>query len=994
MNYTVSGTALNGADYDSLPGSVTIPPNMSSAIIPVSPLDDQAFEGTETVELTISSGALYDIGTPSTAAVSILDNDLPTVSIAATVATVPEQGSGTGQFTLSRTGITTSPLTVNYAVGGTAYEGDFQNLSGSVTIPAGVAVFSIFVTPIDDLDFEGDETVTLILLPSTAYNLGTVSASVTIVDNDLPVVTIATTVPTVPEQGPGSAQLIVSRTGINSSPLTVNFMLSGTAADGVDFQAIDGMVTIPPSASSTAISVFPIDDLAYEGDETVTVTLSPAPSYTLGSAKSATVTIVENDLPTVTVVTTVPSVPEQGSGSAQFTVSRTGITSSPLTVSYNVAGTATAGSDYGELIGTVAFSSGATTAIIFVTPIDDSTYDGNETVTITLSPSASYNTVPGNTATVTIVDNDLPIVTAVATDPSAYEADQDPGRFTIYRTENTSKPLTVNYIVTGTATNGTDYRELSGTVTIASGSSSSIITVTPVDDEEFEGPETVVLTILPSSPYKVGSPASATLTIGDNDLPSVSIAAITSSFLETGPAKGEFKISRTGITNSALLVSWTVSGTAVSGADYVPLPLSATIPANAVSTSIFVTAIDDSEYEGNETIILALAASALYNVASPSTARITLIDNDVPTVTVSTPDPNAAESESESGQFTITRTGITSSPLVVYYTLAGTALNGIDYTTLPNSVTIQTGASSANVTVRPIDDGDYEGDETVVLSLASNSSYQAGSPSNGIVTIKDNDLPTVSIITTTPNASELGPTPGLLTVSRSGITTSSLTVSYYLGGTATPGTDYVELPGTLVIPANSSSQTITVTPKNDDVIEGVETVDVTILSSDSYNIGAPIKGTVIIADDVRPLVSIVATDPNASEKGPDTGLFTISRTGATTEPLVVAYALSGSATNGTDYALITSPVTIPANAASVPVFVAPLQDTEYEGAETVVLTISPAQDYKISAQSIATVTIADDDRPIVAIAATNPDAAEPAVSGLFTVSRTGSPLLH
>ncbi len=883
---------------------------------------------------------------------------------------------------------------MNYAVGGTASNGvDFEKLPGSVIIPAGVATASIIVKPTDDLDYEGDEAVTVILLSSSAYNLGTVSASVIIVDDDLPVVTMATTVPTVPEQGPGSAQLIVSRTGINSSPLTVNYILSGTAADGVDFQAIDGLVTIPAFASSTAISVKPIDDLDYEGDETVTVTLSSAPSYVLGLAKSGTVTIADNDLPTVTLATTVATVPEQGPGSAQFSVSRTGITSAPLTVSYSAGGTATSGSDYGQLFGTVTFSVGAATASIFVTPIDDSGYEGDETVTLTLSPNASYNLGPNVTATITIVDNDLPIVTTAATDPSAYEADQESGRFTIYRTENTSNPLTVKYVVSGTATNGTDYKELSGTVTIAQGSSSSIITVTPVDDEEFEGPETVVLTILLNSTYKVGSPASATLTIVDNDLPSVTVAATTSSFLESGPLKGEFKISRTGITSSALAVNWTVSGTAASGSDYAPLPLSATIPAGAPSATVLVTSVDDTEYEGNETIILTLSGSALYNVASPNSARITLVDNDLPTVTVTATDPNASETDTDPGQFMITRTGITSSSLVVYYTLAGAALNGGDYTTVPNtvpgSVTIPAGSSSANVTVRPIDDGEYEGDETVVLALASNSSYQLGSPNNAMVTIHDNDLPTVSIAATTPNASEMGPNPGLLTVTRTGITTSSLTVNYTTSGTATAVNDYAALSGSLVIPAGSPSQTITLTPISDDVIEGEETVIVTISSSASYNVGAPPKATITIADDVRPIVSLVATDANAAEKGPDTGQFTVYRTGSTTNPLVVAYSVSGSAANGTDYALLTSPVTIPAYAASATVLVAPLQDTDYEGIEEVVLTISPAQNYKIAAQSSATVSIADDDRPIVAIAATNPNAAEPAVSGLFTVSRTG-----
>jgi PKD repeat protein len=991
VNYNVGGTATNGIDYSFLPGSVTVPAGQSFAVVTVLPIDDQDYEGPEAVELTINSGALYDIGSPSTAALTILDDDLPTVSIAATVAAVPEQGSGTAQFTVSRTGITTSALTVNYAIGGTANNGvDYEKLTGSLTIPAAAASASITVKPIDDLDYEGDETVTVVLLSSSTYNVGKASDTVTIVDNDLPVVTITSTVAAVLEQGPGSAQFTVSRTGITSVPLTIYFAVSGTATDGIDFEKLPASLVIPAFASSATISVKPFDDFEYEGDETVTLTLSGAPAYVLGSARTATVTIVDNDLPKVTIAATVATVPEQGPGSAQFTVSRSGITSSALSVNYNVAGTATAGEDYGPLPGTVTFQAGAATASIFVTPTDDSVYEGDETVILTLLPGASYGVGPANTATITIVDNDLPIVTIIATDPTAYESDRVPGHLTIYRTENTLKPLTVNYVLTGTATNGVDYNKLSGTITIPQGSSSGIVTVTPVDDEEYEGPETVVLTVSPSSSYRVGSPASAAVTIMDNDLPAVTVAATTPTILESaGTVNGEFKITRTGITSAALVVNYAMSGTATNGVDYVKLPGSVTIPAGSATLTLLVTPIDDTEYEGNETIIFTFTGSSLYNVASPNNAKITIVDNDLPTVTVVATDPNASETDSDTGQFAITRSGITTAPLVVFYALSGTATNGVDYNLLGGSVTIPAGAASANVTVRPIDDAEYEGDETVALTLVTNPSYQLGSPNNATVIIKDNDLPTVSITATTPNASEVGPTPGVFTVFRTGITTSSLTVNYTTSGTATGATDYLALPGSLMIPAGSPSATITVTPIDDDVLEGAETVAVTLSGSVSYNVGAPQTATVTIADDVRPIVTVVATDASASEKGPDPGQFTVYRTGSITDALVVAYALSGTATNGTDYLLLTSPVTIPAGAAFAAVLVNPIQDTDYEGPETAILTISPSQTYKIGGQNGATVTIADDDRPRVTIVATTPDAAEPAVPGLFTVSRTG-----
>src|SRR4030095_16246429 len=94
-----------------------------------------------------------------------------------------------------------------------------------------------------------------------------------------------------------------------------------------------------------------------------------------------------------------------------------------------------------------------------------------------------------------------------------------PGVFTVSRTGSTTAALTVNYTVGGTATNGTDYQTLSGSVVIAAGPASATLTVTPIDDTVSEGDETVTVTLSPSASYNVGSPSTATVTIADNDPP-------------------------------------------------------------------------------------------------------------------------------------------------------------------------------------------------------------------------------------------------------------------------------------------------------------------------------------------------------------------------------------------------------------------------------------------------------------------------------------------
>lgn len=216
----------------------------------------------------------------------------------------------------------------------------------------------------------------------------------------------------------------------------------------------------------------------------------------------------------------------QTANNGTFTITRTGATTSSLTVSLSVSGSAINGSDYNRLPTTVTIPAGQTSTTLTLTPIDDTLSESNENATITLSNSSAYNvdTTKSN-ATVTIADNDrvLPRVSIVATDAVAAETrigqTANRGQFTITRTGSTAASLTLAYAVSGSATNGTDYSRLSGTVTIAAGRSSVNVTVSPVDDLAVEGTENVVVTLNTGAAYAVDSTkAAAAIAVLDNDV--------------------------------------------------------------------------------------------------------------------------------------------------------------------------------------------------------------------------------------------------------------------------------------------------------------------------------------------------------------------------------------------------------------------------------------------------------------------------------------------
>ena len=146
--------------------------------------------------------------------------------------------------------------------------------------------------------------------------------------------------------------------------------------------------------------------------------------------------------------------------------------------------------------------------------------------------------------------------------------------------------------------------------------------------------------------------------------------------------------------------------------------------------------------EGNETVVLTLRANAAYTIGSPASATVTIIDDDVatkPTVTMVATDATATENPVTTGTITVSRTGSTAASLTVYYTGGGTATMGIDRLSIPGRIVIPAGASSAAITITPIDDTLVEGNETVVLTLTANAAYTAGSPASATVTIISND---------------------------------------------------------------------------------------------------------------------------------------------------------------------------------------------------------------------------------------------------------------
>nr|WP_243237177.1 Calx-beta domain-containing protein [Heliobacterium chlorum] len=697
------------------------------------------------------------------------------------------------------------------------------------------------------------------------------------------------------------------------------------------------------------------------------------PSTPVDELYRATVTIEDDDLdpatnPPVTVTAVDPDASEQALDRGKFQVSlNKAVASADVKVKYTVGGTATAGGDYSKLSGVVVIPKGKSSADIDVIPVDDKETEAPETVVITLAEGTGYSIGNSSSAKVIISDNEVSTKATLkiaSVDPYASEQGLVHGKMQISLTSGvTDKDLPVTYKVGGTATAESDYKKLTGKAVIPKGKAWVDIDVTPMDNKETEGPETVVVTLAPEQNYSVSQASSATVTILDNDTakrPALEVTAVDSGASERKLDKGRFQISLlSGVTADNLAIAYSVNGSATAGSDYEKLTGTGMIPKGKSSVNIDIVPIDDKTVEGPETVVLKLENSSAYSVSLLSSATVTIDDDEsssLPTVKVTTVTPEISERGTDKGLFRIElSSGTASSDLAVKYTVSGDGTPGKDYAALPGKAVIPKGKSSVDINVAAVDDQEVEASEKVILTLTDGDSYRASS--NATVNIMDNDIasdPSVNIVAIDPYAAEQGKDKGKFRILlRSGVTADDLVVNYAVSGTATADLDYSPLSGTATIPKGTSSVDIDVTPLEDSEVESLETVIVTLTQSAAYKIGSQPSATVNIADNdfiERPLVKVTAVDPRASEKGLDKGRFEISlANGVVRTNLAVHYKVSGTATPGKDYTALTSVANIPAGKFSTNVDVQPINDREVEGPETVILTLVEGMGYGVAA---------------------------------------------
>ncbi len=960
------GAFVSSGDAGAKTPAGTLPVAATSATFSVPTDDDERDEpdGSVNVELyldVVNVGTpRYTVGTPSTATVTVTDNDDAPPDLRAQFAA----GSHTaGEASSSRTvtvtiNVSAPPVAdtdISYTVSGTASSGvDYTALTGTVTLDADASSVSFDVVVVDESSDEPTETVVLTLDAGSGYTLGARrTTTVTITDDDATTVTLSRAAGAAVTEGETLDYTLALGRSLAageslSVPLTFNTG-SGAAGRGADYTLAcptpaptgvacanldSGNATVTftgPSAGSVTITLTAEADNTVEtGGETVDIGLGTLTDSALDGGATGidtAVAVTINDPPaTPTDVAVTLGVSDSGSvtegGMLTVTVALASAASANVTIPVTAVDGTASSADYSLSASSVAIASGASSGSVTLTATDDSVDEPSESLSVGLG-ALPDGYIEGATAsaTVTIIDDDATSVTlarsdsgAIVEDAAAVVGDRS-AEFTVLlgRVLAAAERVDVPLVFSGTGIEAADFAlalktgaGLNTGVTLTGAA-----TLTPIVRLEGVGAQTATL-VLTATDDSTDEGVSETLTAVLGDLADTSLGT-------------------------------SVAGGAVASDDGDPV----------TTDNTFEIVITDDD------------------TATPTDVAVTLVVSNNGSVT-------------EGGTLTVTVTLATSASASVTIPITATndTASSEDYS-LPAGVTVASGESSGSVTLTAVDDDLDEDSESFTVGLGTlPDGYAAGTPSSVSVTIVDNDDPPVVVdppvitdVAVSIAASSNGSVTegGALTVTVTLATSASASVTIPI--TAVDGTasseDY-SLPAGVTVASGESSGSVTLTAVDDDLDEDSESFSVGLGTlPDGYAAGTPSSVSVTIVDNDDPIVVVVPpVTPDTAVTIAVSNIGSVTEGGALTVTVALAAAPSVSVVipitvvNGTasaaDYSLSATSVTIASGVSSGTVTLTAVSDGITEGAETFTVGLGTLPDgYRAGTPSSAGVTITD-----------------------------------
>ncbi len=414
---------------------VSFAPGAATMTISVAIAGDDRIESDEDFIVNITA-VKFGVNGETRAVGTIRSDDTDNrFGVTAKADSVTEGNSGTQwlEFTVIRSGNTSAPASVSWALAGSVNADDLAAgtaLNGALDFAPGVSSQALRFELKGDARTEVDETLTLQLTGASGLGSGLEAvheASTTILSDDAKYpVSVAAAHPTVAEGNDGTQQthgFTLTRSGDLGEAAHIAWTLGGSV-DAADFApggyAASGTASFAPGVATATVSFTTSGDTLYEPNETLVLTLGDGDLLTADAQHgSASVQLLNDDEPDEFRLSVLTPVLAEGSvpgakTSFRFEVTRVGHVDSAASVQYAVSASGfnpVNVADFGGQFpaGTMNWSPGETRRTMYIEVLQDTTPEFDETFTLSLSGGVHAGVSPTlGSAQATVRSDELP----------------------------------------------------------------------------------------------------------------------------------------------------------------------------------------------------------------------------------------------------------------------------------------------------------------------------------------------------------------------------------------------------------------------------------------------------------------------------------------------------------------------------------------------------------------------------------------------------------
>jgi large repetitive protein len=510
VNYaTADITAHAGTDYTETSSAdpnaklLTFTPGQTvqTITVPILPTPNPGPGGLFSVTLSGATNAL--LAHPQAIGTIINTSTLPFLAVGNANAQDPATGAtGSAVFPVSLSSASAQPITVSYSTAdGTAIAGkDYTATTGLLTFPANSTTSQNITIPLlSNPAFGPNRTFTVNLTGPTNATIATANATGTISNtNTAPTIAVGNATATPPLSGSTTAVFAVKLSAAAAVPVTVNYATSdGSAAAGVDYQAVNGTLTFPPGQTSQNVSVPILGQSSFKSNLTFNLNLSGASNGVIATGQGVGTIVSGVTEPAVSINNATVIKNAAGTSPAMFTVTLSAPSGETVTVPYSTAdGTAVAGVDYQSASGTLTFPPGVITQTITVPVLGNPLFENSRTFDVNLGTPTNaklgqaqgIGTIGNVVAAPALSIGDATVQGALLSATSAV--------FNVSLSAPSNDPTTVAYATAdGTAVAGKNYQATSGTLTFAPGVTQQTITVPILANLALHGDQTFTVNL-------------------------------------------------------------------------------------------------------------------------------------------------------------------------------------------------------------------------------------------------------------------------------------------------------------------------------------------------------------------------------------------------------------------------------------------------------------------------------------------------------------------